>query len=57
MATYRNGRKLVSVTMTPELHERLVAVCEKQDVPLSVWCRAAIDREVTLAERQAALQA
>ena len=46
MANYRNGRKLISVTVQPELYARIKDVCETTDVPVSVWARQALEREV-----------
>ena len=39
-------RKIVSVTMLPDLYEELVKHCKNIDVPVSVWCRDVIKREL-----------
>lgn len=46
MADFKNGRKIVSVTMTDTLYNQLVAHCKDVDLPLSVFCRQLIQREV-----------
>lgn len=46
MAVFKNGRKVVSVTMTTELYDRLVRHCKDTDVPVSVWCRALIQQQL-----------
>ena len=46
MATCKNGRKMISVTMTADLYEELVRHCKSIDVPVSVWCRDLIKRKL-----------
>ena len=46
MAELKNGRKVVSVTMLSGLYEELVEHCKSIDVPVSVWCRDVIKREL-----------
>jgi len=36
------GRCIVSVSMSPELRDRLTAACKAADQPLTVWVRDAI---------------
>jgi hypothetical protein len=49
MADFKNGRKVVSVTMLPELFDKIQQHCKEHDVPVSVWCRDLIKKEL---ERQ-----
>ena len=42
MSLRTNGRRIISVTMQPHLHEELCATCRRLDVPLTVWVREAI---------------
>jgi predicted DNA-binding protein len=37
-----DGRRVVSLTMQPELYERLQAMCRQRDLPVTVWVREAI---------------
>jgi predicted DNA-binding protein len=37
-----DGRRIVSITMQPELYEQLQAVCQQHDLPVTVWVREAI---------------
>ncbi len=46
MADFKNGRKIVSVTMTADLYDKLVRHCKDIDVPVSVWCRALIQEKL-----------
>jgi len=46
MDNFKNNRKVVSVTMTAELYDRLVRHCKDNDVPVSVWCRALIQQQL-----------
>ena len=46
MATYRNGRKLISITCQPDLYQAIKDVCEEQDLPVSVWARKVLEREI-----------
>lgn len=46
MATYRNGRKLISITCQPALYEQVKGICADQDLPVSVWARKVLEREV-----------
>jgi predicted DNA-binding protein len=42
MTLRSDGRRVVSVTMQPELYEQLYATCKRLDLPVTVWCREAI---------------
>ena len=46
MAEFKNGRKVVSVTMTPDLYDKILQHCRDNDVPVSVWCREVIKKEL-----------
>ena len=46
MANCKNGRKIISVTMTADLYQKLVRHCKDIDVPVSVWCRDLIKRKL-----------
>jgi hypothetical protein len=46
MATYRNGRKLISVTCKPELYDTIQLICKEKDLPVSVWARQVLEKEV-----------
>ena len=46
MADCKSGRKVVSVTMLPDLYKELVEYCKSIDVPVSVWCRDLIKQKL-----------
>ena len=46
MATYRNGRKLISITCQPALYDQIKDICSDLDLPVSVWARKVLEREV-----------
>lgn len=46
MADIKDGRKLVSVTMTPPLYDELVSYCRSRDIQVSPWVRQLIQREL-----------
>lgn len=46
MATYRNGRKLISITCKPELYDTIQLLCKEKDLPVSVWCRKVLEAEL-----------
>ena len=46
MAVYRNGRKLISITCQPDLYEQVKQVCADQDLPVSVWARKVLEKEI-----------
>jgi hypothetical protein len=48
MADIRNGRKIVSVTMLPSLYVKLSCYCKTTDVPISLWVRKLIEKELAL---------
>ncbi len=42
MKTRPDGRVSVSVTMRPDLYERVLAVSRDQEIPLTALCRQAL---------------
>ena len=46
MADFKIGRKVVSITMLPYLYDNIVQRCKANDVPVSVWCRELIKKEL-----------
>jgi hypothetical protein len=42
MTLRSDGRRVVSVTMQPELYDQLYETCKRLDLPVTVWCREAI---------------
>jgi predicted DNA-binding protein len=43
MTLRSDGRRVISVTMQPELYERLYAHCKERDMPITVFVRNAIE--------------
>lgn len=41
-----DGRKLVQLTMQPDFYERIRAHCKALDMPITVWARELIKREL-----------
>lgn len=39
-------RKLLQVSLKPELHQAIRAHCAKLDVPMAIWVRDLIKREI-----------
>lgn len=46
MADMKCGRKLVSVTMLPALYDKVLKHCKDNDIPMSLWVRQLIEREL-----------
>lgn len=42
-----NGRKLVQLSMKPEFYELVRQRCEQLDMPVTVWARELIKRELS----------
>ena len=42
MTLRSDGRRIISVTMQPELYDQLYEACKELDLPVTVWCREAI---------------
>ena len=51
MADIKNGRKIVSVTMLPDLYKKLLCHCKTSDVPISLWVRKLIEDELYRIEK------
>jgi predicted DNA-binding protein len=49
MTLRSDGRRVVSVTMQPELYDQLYEACRHLDLPVTVWVREAIKAQL---ERQ-----
>lgn len=45
-----DGRKLVQLTMQPDFYERIRAHCKALDMPITVWARELMKRELELHE-------
>jgi hypothetical protein len=44
MTSSNTARRVISVTMTPDLHDRLIRYCKDQDLPITVVVRDALKR-------------
>ena len=42
-----NGRKLIQLSMKPEFYELVRQHCEQVDMPVTVWARELIKRELS----------
>ena len=51
MSLRSDGRHIVSVTMQPELYAQLYEACKRLDLPVTVWVREAIKRELQRQEQ------
>lgn len=51
MTIRSDGRRIISVTMLPELYERLREHCRLIDRPLTVFTRSAIEEKLVRDER------
>lgn len=40
------ARKLLQVSLKPELHEAVRVYCAKLDIPMAIWARELIKREL-----------
>jgi hypothetical protein len=41
-----DGRKLIQLTMKPDLYAQVKATCAQLDIPCTVWMRELIKREL-----------
>lgn len=41
-----NGRKLIQITMLPALYHQIQTHCKQLDLPITVWVRELIKREL-----------
>ena len=48
MTLRKDGRRVISATMQPELYDRMVEHCQRVDLPITVFVRHAI-RDALLA--------
>jgi hypothetical protein len=46
MTLRKDGRRLIQLTMKPDLYERIQAHCSAMDTPITVWARELIKREL-----------
>lgn len=46
-----DGRKLIQLTAQPEFYERVRQHCRKLDIPVTVWARELMKRELDLNEQ------
>jgi hypothetical protein len=42
MSLRKDGRRIASITMKPELYEQLVGHCKALDIPVTIFAREAI---------------
>jgi hypothetical protein len=47
-----DGRRLIQITMLPDLYLELREHCRKLDIPVSVWARELIKRELSVSTTQ-----
>jgi hypothetical protein len=41
-----DGRRMIQVTLRPELYDQIKQICDDHDMPLSVWGRAVFERAI-----------
>jgi hypothetical protein len=46
MPNSTDGRRIISVSVPNELHDKLTAICKRDDLPVSIWVRHQINRAV-----------
>lgn len=46
MTTRSDGRKLIQLTMKPDLYEQIKDHCRRLDIPITAWARQLISREI-----------
>lgn len=49
-ASKNDGRKLIQVTMRPELHDQVKERCDELDLPVTVWIRELIKQALARPE-------
>jgi hypothetical protein len=49
MTTRSSNRRLIQVSVKPDLYERIREHCDQIDIPMAIWARELIKREL---ERQ-----
>lgn len=48
MTLRSDGRRLIQLTMKPDLYERIREHCDSLDLPVTVWVRELVKRELGL---------
>jgi len=43
-----DGRKLIQLSMKPDIYDRIRTHCKALDIPITVWARELIRRELEL---------
>jgi hypothetical protein len=43
-----DGRKLIQLSMKPDVYDRIRTHCKSLDIPITVWARELIRRELEL---------
>ena len=46
MTIRKDGRHLISVALLPDFYHQVVGYCKRNDLPVSVWVRELIRREL-----------
>jgi hypothetical protein len=46
MTTLSSNRKLLQVSVKPDLYERIREHCDQIDIPMAIWARELIKREL-----------
>jgi hypothetical protein len=46
MTIRSDGRRMIQVTLRPELYDQIKQICDDHDMPLSVWGRAVFERAI-----------
>lgn len=50
-----NGRKLLQLSMRPDFYEQIRQHCQQLDMPVTVWARELIKRELASSDHEASL--
>lgn len=50
-----DGRKLIQLTMRPDFYEQIRQHCQQLDMPVTVWARELIKRELASSEHESSL--
>jgi len=46
MPNSTDGRRIISVSVPDALHDKLTAICKRDDLPVSIWVRQQITHAV-----------
>ena len=49
---HSTGRRILSVSMQPDLHQLVFAAAQSEDVPITVWVRDAIKARLAAMEQK-----